>query len=153
MNPLLFPPTLIKRVLDDLSAIADGIRWLPRIHAELLAMRDGVDALRAEMAPIGQLPAVREAVEPLPDGIDGLQARLDALRDQMAPIAELHKVREGIEPLDDDMRSVRESVDHLEPLIEQVNVRLASVDERIETLRGDLSPLGELADKVPGIGR
>ena len=153
MNPLLFPPTLIKRALDDLSAIADAARWLPRMHAELVAMRESVDALRVEMEPILELPAVREAVEPLRDGIEGLRARLDALRDQMAPIAELHQVREGIEPLDDDMRAVRHSVDHLEPLIEQVNAKLTSLDERIETLRGDLAPLGELADKVPGVGR
>jgi hypothetical protein len=44
------------------------------------------------------------------------------------------------------MHAVRHSVDGLEPLLIQVN-------ERLERLREDLAPLGELADKIPGIGR
>ena len=47
---------------------------------------------------------------------------------------------------------MRDSVDTLEPLIEQVNTRLGALDQRIDTLRSDLAPLGELADKIPGIG-
>jgi hypothetical protein len=43
-------------------------------------------------------------------------------------------------------------VDTLEPLMRQVNTRLGALDKRIETMRQDLSPLGELADKIPGIG-
>jgi predicted nuclease with TOPRIM domain len=62
------------------------------------------------------------------------------------PISQLEQVREGIEPLDEDMHAVRHSVDGLEPLLIQVN-------ERLERLREDLAPLGELADKIPGIGR
>ena len=48
---------------------------------------------------------------------------------------------------------MRESVDDLEPLIREVNDRLGRLDERIEALRGDLSPLGDLADKLPGVRR
>jgi predicted nucleic acid-binding Zn-ribbon protein len=140
MNPLLFPPTLIKRALDDLSAIADAARRLPTLEEQVLdrierierhalaradALTEELRALRAAMAPIQQIPALRE---------------------DMAPIRELTKVREGIEPLDDDMRAVRNSVDDLEPLIRDVNAQL-------EQLRADLGPLGELADKIPGIGR
>ena len=123
MNPLLFPPTLIKRALDDVSAIADAARRLPAL----------------EEVVIGR--------------VDRLQRELVALRADMAPIKELRKVREGIEPLDEDMRAVRVSVDDLEPLMVEVNTRLGGLDERIEAMRQDLSPLGELADKVPGIGR
>lgn len=119
MHPLLFPPALIKRALDDLSAIADAARSLPRMEAELLASREAVEQLREEMLPIQELPAVRE----------------------------------GIAPLDEDMRSVRDSVDGLEPLLGEVNRHLAGLEERIETLRADLAPLGELADKLPGVGR
>jgi hypothetical protein len=123
MNPLLFPPTLIKRALDDLSAIADAARRLPTLEEVVLGR------------------------------VDRLQRELVALRADMAPINELRKVREGIEPLDEDMRAVRLSVDNLEPLMVEVNSRLGGLDERIEAMRQDLSPLGELADKVPGIGR
>jgi archaellum component FlaC len=114
MNSLLFPPTLIKRALDDLSAIGDAARRLPALEEQVL---DRIDRIE------------RHAL-----------ARADSLK------AELERVRAGIDPLDDDMRAVRDSVDGLEPLIRDVNAQL-------EQLRADLGPLGELADKIPGIGR
>jgi hypothetical protein len=122
MNPLTFGPALVKRALDDLSAIADAV---------------------------GRLTTLEGAVV---GGLHRIETRLDALRADVAPISEIRQVREGIEPLDEDMRAVRLSVDDLEPLIREVNERLAGLDQRIETLRGDLAPLGELAEKVPGIG-
>ena len=75
-----------------------------------------------------------------------MEGQLEALRGDVKPISQLKQVREGIEPLDEDMRAVRLSVNGLEPLLQQVN-------ERLERLREDLAPLGELADKIPGIGR
>ena len=114
MNPLLFPPTLIKRALDDLSAIADAARRLPALEEQVL---DRIDRIE------------RHVLE-----------RADALQ------TELERVRAGIDPLDDDMRAVRDSVDDLEPLIREVNAQL-------QKLREDLGPLGDLADKIPGIGR
>ncbi len=161
MNPLLFPPTLIKRALEDLSAIADAARRLPDLEqqvldridtisgkalADLAATRRGVEALRREMAPIRELAAVRGAVEPLDGRMVTMEGQLEALRGDVKPISQLKQVREGIEPLDEDMRAVRLSVDGLEPLLQQTN-------ERLERLREDLAPLGELADKIPGIGR
>jgi hypothetical protein len=114
MNPLLFPPALIKRALDDLSAIGDAARRLPSLEEQVLDRIDKIERLAL--------------------------ARADTLT------TEISRMREGIDPLDDDMRAVRQSVDDLEPLIRDVNSRL-------EALRLDLRPLGELADKIPGIGR
>ena len=160
MNPLLFPPTLIKRALEDLSAIADAARRLPDLEEQVLdridtisgkalsdlaAIRRGVEGLKREMAPIQELPAVRSAVEPLDGRLLTMETQLEALRGDVKPIGQLKQVREGIEPLDEDMRAVRLSVDELEPLIVQLN-------ERLGALQRDLSPLGELADKIPGIG-
>ena len=139
MNPLLFPPTLIKRALDDLSAIGDAARRLPSLEEQVLdrieqierlalarvdTLTEELRALRAEMAPIQEI---------------------SLLRQDMAPIKEITRMREGIDPLDDDMRAVRNSVDDLEPLIREVSAQLAA-------LRSDLGPLGELADKIPGVG-
>ena len=162
----LFPPTLVARLLDDIGAIADAARSLPRFEREVTTR---LDALAAELGPIHEIGAVRAAVEPLP-------GKLDALADIVAPIQQLSDVRReiesmrsildvmntqlqsleavraGIEPLDEDMRSVRESVDTLEPLIADVNARLGGLDRRIDELRADLAPLGELAEKIPGIG-
>jgi hypothetical protein len=130
MNPLLFGPALIRRAVDDLSSIADAARRLASLEAGVL---DGL--MRLE------------------DEVRGLRGELEGLREDVRPIAEIRRVREGIEPLDEDMHAVRGSVDGLEPLLREVNDRLGGLDGRIETLRSDLAPLGELADKVPGVGR
>jgi hypothetical protein len=127
MNPLLFPPTLIKRALDDLSAIGDAARRLPALEEQVLDRIDRIERLALARA-------------------DSLTEELRAVRAEIAPIREITKVREGIDPLDEDMRAVRDSVDDLEPLIRDVNAQL-------EQLRSELGPLGELADKIPGIGR
>jgi hypothetical protein len=132
----LYPPALIGRLLDDLAAIAGAARRLPELEHGVL---DGVRGVQA------QLEVITAALGPLP-------ALLEDVRDRLAPIQELHAMRAGIEPLDDDMRRVRESVDGLEPLLEVMNERLEGLDRRIDTLRSDLAPLGELADKIPGIG-
>jgi hypothetical protein len=132
----LYPPALIGRLLDDLGAIAGAARRLPELEHGVL---DGVRGVQA------QLEVITAALGPLP-------ALLEDVRDRLAPIQELHAMRAGIEPLDDDMRRVRESVDGLEPLLEVMNERLEGLDRRIDTLRSDLAPLGELADKIPGIG-
>jgi hypothetical protein len=126
MNPLLFPPTLIKRALDDLGAIADAARRLPTLEEQVIGRIDHVE--RAGLSRV-----------------DTLIEELRALRAEMAPIQQLEQVREGIEPLDDDMRAVRDSVDDLEPLMREVS-------ERLEAMRQDLAPLGDLADKIPGVG-
>ena len=147
MNPLLFPPALVKRALDDLSALADAARRLPRLEEQVL---EGVNSVSADAFARGdalndQLAALRTEMAPIRE--------LTALRAEMAPIRELTAVREGVEPLAGDIRAVRHAVDGLEPLLEQVNTRLGAMAERIQLLREDLGPLGELADKIPGIGR
>ncbi len=126
MNPLLFPPTLIKRALDDLGAIADAARRLPALEEQVITRIDTVEAAGLSR-------------------IDTLIEELRALRAEMAPIQQLAAIREGIEPLDDDMRAVRDSVDDLEPLMRELV-------ERLEAMRQDLAPLGDLADKIPGVG-
>jgi hypothetical protein len=126
----LFPPTILARVLDDLGAIADAARRLPELEAAVL---DRVDSMQTELSMVrNEISAVRQGVV--------------ALRGDVAPIKEISEVRKGIEPLDEDMRAVRHSVDELEPLMRDVIARL-------DALREDLGPLGELADKIPGIGR
>ena len=140
MNPLLFPPTLIKRALDDLSAIADAARRLPALEEQVLERIDRIERhalARADTLTV-ELRGLRAEIAPIQE--------IAALRQDMAPIREITKVREGIDPLDDDMRAVRDSVDGLEPLIREVNAQL-------QRLREDLAPLGDLADKIPGVGR
>jgi chromosome segregation ATPase len=150
MNPLTIGPALVGRALDDLSAIADAARGLASLEAAVLGAVARIEVqlagLRDEVRPIGTIEHVNAAVQPLRAQLDALHEQMVGLRDEVRPIQEIGEVRKGIEPLDEDMRAVRESVNDLEPLLRQVN-------ERLETLRADLSPLGELADKIPGVGR
>jgi chromosome segregation ATPase len=134
MREWLFPPAIIARALDDLSAIAGAARRLESLESDVLDRVDRIERQLLERA-------------------DVIVAELAALRAEMRPIAELSAVREGIEPLDEDMRSVRESVDELEPLLKRIEGRLGGLADRMQSLRADLAPLGELADKIPGIGR
>ncbi len=124
MRELLFPPALIMRALDDLSAIARAARRLTTLEADVLARMD-----RIEREVLGHLDTIE------------------------AELAHLAPMKQGIDPLDEDMRSVRDSVDELEPLLEQVSTRLGALADRMEALHADLAPLGELADKIPGVGR
>ena len=157
MNPLLLGPALIRHALDDLSAIADAARRLTSLEAAVLdglgRIEGELGGLREELAPIAELPAVRAAVEPLRRQLDSVDEGLGAIQEELRPIADITAVRKGVEPLDEDMRVIRLSVDELEPLLREVNQRLERLDGRIETMRSDLAPLGELADKVPGVGR
>ena len=126
----LFPPTILSRLLEDLGAVADAARRLPELERSVLQR---VDTMASELV------AVREEITAVRKGMEGL-------REDVAPIKEIREVRKGIEPLDEDMHAVRHSVDELEPLMRDVIGRL-------DALREDLGPLGELADKIPGIGR
>jgi chromosome segregation ATPase len=156
MNPLTFGPTLIMRALDDLSTIAAAVQRLGTLEDAVLGglarIEVRLDALRDDVQPIRTIEDVNAAVQPLQGQMDELHEALQALREEVKPIAGIQEVRKGIEPLDEDMRAVRESVNDLEPLMRRVNDQLGGLDRRIETLREDLSPLGELAEKVPGIG-
>jgi len=127
--------------IQELPAVRAGVEGLQEQMGpigELPAVRAGVEALQGQMAPIQELPKVREAVEPLP-------GQIERLTEKVTPIKDIEEVRKGIEPLDEDMRAVRHSVDDLEPLMREVI-------GQFEKLRAELGPLGELAEKIPGIG-
>ncbi len=173
----LFPPTILARLLEDLGAVADAARRLPElersvlqrvdtmatelvaVREEITAVRKGMEGLREDVAPIkeivnvragvatlgGKLDALRGDVRPIQE-ITAVREAVEALNERIVPIQEITEVRKGIEPLDEDMHAVRHSVDELEPLMRDVIARL-------DALREDLGPLGELADKIPGIGR
>jgi chromosome segregation ATPase len=155
-------PELESAVLQRVDAMQ---RELTAVRSAVAPLAEQLDALAGRVAPIAEISAVRAAVEPLSAQLDELTERvgpiqeitavraaveplrgqLDELSARVAPIKEISQVRAGIEPLDEDMRSVRHSVDELEPLIREVVVHL-------ESLRAELGPLGDLADKIPGVG-
>jgi hypothetical protein len=97
MNPLLFPPTLIKRALEDLGAIADAARRLPALE-ELVLERMGRiegEALARVDTVIAELEQVRDGIAPLDDDMravrDSVVGLEPLLRDVAGQLGELRK--------------------------------------------------------------
>jgi chromosome segregation ATPase len=160
------PQAVIGR-LDGLSAQLDRfredvqpLRRLSDVEAHLAAVRTAVeplggklDALSAEVRPIEELSAVRAQLDALRAGIERLGGTLDELQREVEPLRHLAKVRAGIEPLDDDLRQVRESIDTIEPLVKGMGSRIEGIDGKLTEMSGDLAPVGDLAEKMPGVTR
>ena len=89
---------------------------------------------------------MRAAVEPL-------SGKLDALAELLSPIQHLDAIRRGIEPLEESMAAVRESVDDLEPMLGEVHKTIGGIDTQIDEMQESVQPIGELADRIPGIGK
>jgi len=138
----------------------EPIRQLSEVRVHLAAVRGAVeplgsklDVLRGEVEPIQELPVVRAQLGELNAELERLGAKLDELQSEVEPLRQLTKVRAGIEPLDDDLRQVRESIDTIEPLVQLLGSRLEGIDGKLSEMGGDLAPVGDLAEKMPGVTR
>ena len=120
------------------------------LSAQIAHMELQLDGLMREMLPIQQLPAVREAVEPLSRQIGHMEGQLDGLAEEMAPIQHLDAIRGGIEPLEKSMVAVRESVEHLEPMVADLDRKLRVIDPKLDEMQESIVPVGDLAEKIPG---
>jgi predicted nucleic acid-binding Zn-ribbon protein len=120
------------------------------LSVQIAHMELQLDALMREMAPIQLLPAVQAAVEPLSGQIGHMETQLDGLAEEMAPIGHLDAIRRGIEPLEKSMVAVRESVDELEPMIEDLDKRIQLIEPRLAEMQDSVEPIGDLAERVPG---
>ena len=110
-------------------------------------MRRAAEALPPELDDLEQgLGAGAPAVEPL-------SGKLDALAELLSPIQHLDAIRRGIEPLAASMAVVRESVDDLEPMLGDVHKTMSGIDTQIDEMQESVQPIGELADRIPGIGK
>ncbi len=121
MNPfdaLLVPPALVKRALDDLHDIAtlarryeaieeDILKRVERLEEELVRTREGVEALRAELAPMSNLEPIRRGIEPLERSMISVRDSVDELEPMIADLD--RKIRE-IDPKLDQMQ------DSIEPI-------------------------------------
>ena len=151
MNPfdaLLVPPALLKRALDDLNDIAHIARRIAGMEDEVRARLAGVEAdVRLLNA---QLAATVAAVEPLSGQIAHMERQLDGLAEEMAPIRHLDAIRGGIEPLEKSMIAVRESVDELEPMVEDLDKKIQLIEPRLAEMQDSVEPIGDLAERIPG---
>jgi chromosome segregation ATPase len=138
----------------------EPLRQLSEVRAHLAAVRgavepvaDKLDVLRDEIEPIEDLSVVRAQLDVLTAAVERLGGKLDELHSEVEPIRHLTKVRAGIEPLDDDLRQVRESIDTIEPLVKDIGPRIDGIDGKLSEMSGDLAPVGDFAEKIPGVKR
>jgi chromosome segregation ATPase len=146
----------VERLHEDMDPLKQlsGVRsQLQAVHTAVEPVVPRLDLLRDELRPIQELSAVRSHLEAVRAAVEPLDEKLDQLREEIKPIQQLADVRAGIEPLDDDMRQVRQSIDEIEPLVKGIGSRIRGVDEKLARMSGDLAPVGELAEKMPGVKR
>ena len=151
MNPLdalLVPPALVKRAFEDLHEIAQIARHVAGLEDEIRRRFAGVEGDAHLLNE--QLAATVAAVQPLSGQLATLERRLDDLAAEMAPIRQLDAIRAGIEPLEKSMIAVRDSVDELEPMIEDLDKRIQLIEPRLAEMQESVEPIGDLAERVPG---
>jgi len=147
VNPfevLTAPPALVRRAFEDLHDIARLARHYARVEDDILA--------RVESAEV-TLTAMRAAVAPLSEQLGQMEQHLAELKREVEPIRDLAPIRAGIEPLAQNMIEVRESVDELEPMVANLDKRVQAIEPQLEEMRESVEPVGDLAERIPGIGR
>ena len=132
-NPLLVPPALLKRLLDDLHDLAGLARSLGTLPEKLDGLHDEMRGLRADLKP--------------------MPAKLDEVHDALKPMEHLAAVRENVAPLEEAIVGVRTAVDRLEPMISEMDTSIRDLHPRLAGIQKAVEPIGTLADRLPGSRR
>ena len=132
-NPLLLPPLLLKRALDDLHDLAGLARSLGTLPDKIDGLHREIRGLRADLKP--------------------MPAKLDDVYDGLKPMEHLAAVRKNVAPLERAITSVREAVDELEPMISEMDEAIRALDPRLAAIQASVEPIGTLADRLPGSRR
>ena len=170
LTPLLLPPRLVLRALDDLHAIAEAVRWTTEVREEL-DLRATARDVRSLAKAARRLPDIERTLagteKDLVARADRLDARLrEALRvvksvegDLPAVATVLARADEISEQLttvnslagriDDGLPSFERVLDSIDALREATAILAAAV----EPLQGIAERLGRVADRLPGGAR
>ena len=170
MNPLLLPPRLMVRALDDLHSLARSAETIARAVGPL-------DAERVEQL-VGDMTTLADAAERLPQieaSLADIESealrRADGLDQRLAGVLELaERIEHGlpaigaildrIGALDGSLAHALEVVGRLESDISSLGRIAPSVDvltgaagrlaDTVEPLQGAAERLGRIADRLPG---
>ena len=153
-NPLLLPPMLVKRALDDLHDLAGLARSLGTLPGKLDRLHEEIRGLRSDLEPLpDQMAALNDGIGGVNRTLDPVPAKLDGVQDLLEPMQELEPVRRATVPLEGAILSVREAVDGLEPMLERLDASIRELQPRLDGIHGAVEPIGSLADRLPGSGR
>lgn len=137
---LLVTPELVVRALDDLHDVANLARRSSEIEAAVFGRVDRIET---------RLTEVRDRLDRLTEVRD----RLDRLRTVVAPIRNLEALHDSVRPLDPKLDRICAVIDDLGPQITAVSATIGALPSRLDDLQRSVEPLGELAGKLPGVGR
>lgn len=134
-HPLLLPPRLLVRALDDLRSLARAADRLPELERELFRRLDQLERLESVERGLAGLP---EAIE-------------HALKEH------LERQVEGIQRLHPELVQNRENSGQVPPLIDGMRDQLDALHAEMSAIREALAPLqsvaeraDRLADRLPG---
>ena len=155
MNPLLLPPRLLFRALDDLHTLAVAAARLERVEERLneradaiIAMGDRIDARTEAILDLGErIVEMGARMDGRAEAVIEMGARVVALGEQMDARSEAI--------LDQGERVVaaaREVADRGEQLALALPVMQRAI-EMAEPLEGVVERLGRVADRLPGGAR
>lgn len=126
---LRLPPRVAQRALDDLHALAEGMRRLT--------------------GPDGDLTALLASVRVLPQTEDELSARIDALH------REVHGLREWLEPLHRELTDLDDTAESLEAALAGLRGEIVPLRGELErvgaAVQGFRQEITDLRDRIPGI--
>ena len=152
-SPLLLPPLLLKRALDDLHDLAGLARGLGTLPGKLDGLHDEIRGLREDLEPLpGDIDGLHEEIRGMRADLKPMPAKLDDVYDGLKPMEHLGAVRENVAPLEQAIVSVREAVDVLEPMIREMDGAIRDLHPRLEAIQA-VEPIGTLADRLPGSRR
>ena len=113
-NPLLLPPLLLKRALDDLHDLAGLARGLGTLPDRIDGLHKEIRGLRADLKPMEHLGAVRESVAPLERAITSVREAVDELEPMIS------EMDESIRALHPRLESIQASVEPIGTLADRL---------------------------------
>lgn len=168
MNPLLLPPRLLLRALDDLHTIALAAARLSDVEerldarfAELIALGDRIERVVLDGLVLGEsIHATGERVSTLGDGLDARAEAIIAMGERLGALGE--RVNSRVENFDRLAEAILEQGRLVEAAGREVaetgrklTDSLPAVERAItmaEPLEGAVERLGRMVDRLPGGG-
>lgn len=167
LSPLLLPPRLVVRAMDDLHTLAQAARWATEVGEEL-DVRGAVRDMRSLAEAARRLPDIERTLvgteKELAKRADRLDARLrEALklvRSMEGDLPAVAGVLETADSINSQLTTVTRLADRVDDGLPSFERVLDSVDAlreatailaaAVEPLQGISERLGRVADRLPG---
>lgn len=138
MNPLLAPPLLVLRALDDLHTIA-------RLAPRFLDMAERIDDRGRQLLDLG------ERVMDLGEGVLALGHRIDVRGEQLVTLG--HQFESMGDAMADEARATQHAAHEVVGAAREILAAMPLLEQAIalgEPLEGTIERIGRIVDRLPG---